>query len=285
MSEKRTSETVWEAPAKLNLSLQLRPRDRSGYHPLRSLCQTIQRVDLLTVSEGEDEQLVVSDPNLSADEDNLVWKAVRALVGRPDRPRLVMHLDKAIPAAAGLGGGSSDAAAALLAAARVYRKSMDDVRTVAPEVGADVVFFLEGGTRWMEGYGEVLTEAPPLTGFAVGVAVPDFEISTPAAYREWDRLDEPRGPVLPPRAAPPGLRDLELRNDLVPAAYALEPELGDWAVDLAARWERPVAMTGSGSAHYGFFADVEEAAAAVSEVEGVRSAFAADLRRVGVGPR
>lgn len=279
------TDAVWEAPAKLNLSLEIRPPDRSGYHPLRSLCQTIDRVDFLTVGTGEDEALAVSDGSLPDGEDNLVWLAVRALVGRPDRPRLVMRLEKSIPAAAGLGGGSSDAAAALRAAAMVYGQSDDQVRETAPKVGADVPFFLDGGTRWMEGYGEVLTEAQPLEGFSVAVAVPHLEISTPAAYRAWDELEGPSGTIFPARALPPFLRHLELRNDLTPAALRLEPELGDWAADLADRWERPVAMTGSGSAHFAFFADRDEAEAAVGVVDDVRAAFAADLRGTGVRPR
>lgn len=279
------TDSVWEAPAKLNFSLELRPRDRSGYHPLRSLCQTIDRFDLLTVTTGEDEVLTVSDGALPDGEDNLVWRAVRALVGRPDWPRLVMHLDKSVPAAAGLGGGSSDAAAALRAAALVYGRFEDQVREIAPQVGADVPFFLDGGTRWMEGYGEILTEAEPLEGFSVAVAVPHIEVSTPAAYRAWDELEGPTGTTVAARALPPSLRHLELRNDLTPAVLHLEPDLGDWAVDLAARWERPVVMTGSGSAHFAFFADRDEAEAAVGEVGDVRAGFAADLRGTGVCPR
>lgn len=281
----RVEDTVWEAPAKLNLSLELRPPDRTGYHPLRSLCQTVERVDLLRVGIGEDEELTVSDDAVPDDEDNLVWKAVRALVGRPDRPRLRLHLDKAIPASAGLGGGSSDAAAALRGTAAVYGRSEDEVWNAAPRVGADVTFFLAGGTRWMEGYGEILTEAEPLGGFCVGVAVPHIEIPTPDAYRRWDELEGPTGQLIPTRALPPPLRHIDLRNDLTPAAVSLEPELGDWAVDLAERWERAVAMTGSGSAHFAFFADIDEATDAVAQVDDARAAFAAELRCEGVRRR
>ena len=277
---------VWEAPAKLNLSLELREMDRSGYHPLRSLCQTIEHVDLLTIDTGEDERLVIVGDDIPDGEDNLVWRAVRCLVGRPDRPRLDMHLEKRIPAAAGLGGGSSDAAAALLGTAQLYGRSSEDVRGCAPEVGADVAFFLDGGSVWMEGYGEVLTAIEPLHGFCVAVAVPAIEIPTPAAYERWDRLEAPVGPEFGGRGLPPVLRQCgPLRNDLTPAAYSLEPELADWSVDLAERWGRQVAMTGSGSAHFGFFTDLDEAAAACAAVPESRAAFAARLRDTGVTPR
>lgn len=278
--------TVWEAPAKLNLSLELQAPDRSGYHPLRSLTQTIERLDTLEVGTGDDERLVVVGADIPDDEENLVWKAVRALVGRPDTPRLDMTLAKSIPHAAGLGGGSSDAAAALLAAAEVYGRSGSDVRAVAPDVGADVPFFLDGGSCWMEGYGERLTEIEPLSGFAVAVAVPDFEIPTPAAYRRWDDLDGPRGPEVTGSDLPPPLRGFgPLRNDLTPAAISLEPELADWAHELSARWGRAVAMTGSGSAHFGFFVDLDEAGAAVADSGDVAVSFGAALRGTGVVAR
>jgi 4-diphosphocytidyl-2-C-methyl-D-erythritol kinase len=277
---------VWEAPAKLNLSLELRAPDSTGYHPLRSLTQTIERLDLLTVGTGEDERLEVAGADIGADEDNLVWRAVRALVGRPDRPRLHMHLQKAIPPAAGLGGGSSDAAAVLRAAARIYRRSDAEVELAAGSVGADVPFFLVGGTRWMEGYGEVLREVELLEGFCVGVAVPPIEVSTPTAYRRWDELEGPVGPEMADSALPPALRRYgPLRNDLTPAARSLEPELGDWAAELAVEWGRPVAMTGSGSAHFAFFLDLDEAVAAATAVSSARLAFAAGLRDRGVVAR
>jgi 4-diphosphocytidyl-2-C-methyl-D-erythritol kinase len=277
---------VWEAPAKVNLSLEVRSRDRQGYHPVRSLVQTIDRVDLLAVGVGEDERLVVTGADIPDGEENLVWKAVRALVGRPDRPRLDMELEKRIPHAAGLGGGSSNAAAALRGAADVFGLNDGDVRTCAPLVGADVPFFLDGGTAWMEGHGELLTEVQPLKGFCLAVAVPRFEISSAAAYRRWDDLGEPRGRELSGRHLPPELREYgALRNDLTAAAISLEPELGDWSVDLAERWERPVAMTGSGSAFFAFFMDPDEATDAAGSVSEARAAFVAGLRDTGVAAR
>lgn len=280
------SMTVWEAPAKLNLSLQVRPPDRSGYHPVRSLCQTIDHVDLLAVGVGEDERLEVAGDDLTDGEDNLVWKAIRCLVGRPDRPRLDMRLEKHIPAAAGLGGGSSDAAAALRAAARVYALADEDVVGCAPEIGADVPYFLRGGSMWMEGYGEVLTEVEPIEGFSVLVAVPHIEILTSAAYTRWDELGSPTGPIVDGRDLPPPLRQYgPLHNDLTPAAVSLEPELADWSAELSRQLGRPVVMTGSGSAHFAFFADRDEAAEAAAEVADVRAVFASELRRAGVTAR
>lgn len=274
----------WEAPAKLNLSLQVRPPDRSGYHPVRSLVQTIEWLDLLDVEAADEDELRVEGLELAADDDNLIWKAVRSLVDAAARPRLSFVLHKTIAVAAGLGGGSSDAAAALRATAAVHRITDSVVTTVAPAIGADVPFFLVGGTAWMEGYGERIAATPSLEGFAVAVVVPPFELATPAVYRAWDRLEFPEGPAITERHLPPALRgEGSLGNDLFPAACDLAPELADWVSDLADHWGRPVLMSGSGPSLFAFFSDEEESASAAAEVaERHRAAVGVGLRDRGV---
>jgi 4-diphosphocytidyl-2-C-methyl-D-erythritol kinase len=114
-------------------------------------------------------------------------------------------------------------------------------------------------------------------GYALGIAVPDFELSTPDVYRAWDEIGEPEGPAFPDSALPPGLRTFApMRNDLQPAAEAIAPELADWRSELANRWGRPVAMSGSGPALFGFFVDEDEANDAVSaHPAGARAVHAA----------
>jgi 4-diphosphocytidyl-2-C-methyl-D-erythritol kinase len=277
--------TDWQAPAKLNLSLQVRPQDEAGLHPLRSLVQTIEWCDLISVEEGDDDQLEIEGADLPEGGDNLVWKAVAALRRRspPHLPPLWIKLVKQIPVAAGLGGGSADAAAILRAVAEMVRIDSSEVLVAAKEVGADVPYLLAGGLAWMEGHGDRITAlANPPQGFGIAVVVPPFELSTAAVYREWDRLEGPEGPSVSERHLPPGLREFgPVRNDLTPAAISLLPELADWMAEVADLWNRPVAMTGSGPAVFGFFLDEEEAAAAVTWVTGGRGAIGTSPRTKG----
>lgn len=276
-------EIVLFSPAKINFSLLVRSVDANGYHPLRSLTQALAWGDTLEFqSEDEDALEIEGADDLPTDGSNLVWKAISALGG--SRPRLHIRLRKQIPSAAGMGGGSSNAAAALRAMQEFCRLPDDEIRQVAPRIGADVPFFLTGGTAWMEGYGERITRLDPLTGFAVGVAVPSFELSTPEVFRRWDRMGEPVGDEIPGRRLPPQLRDMgPIRNDLTPAAISLRPDLGDWMRDLSERWERPVALSGSGPTVYSWFADHEEAESAVAEAPGdVRCRVAARLSPAGI---
>ena len=85
----------WEAPAKLNLDLRVGRSDSSGKHPLRSLVQIIDWVDLVTIEEGDEDVLEVEGADLPEGGENLVWRAVEALA-LAGRPPLVVRLRKHI---------------------------------------------------------------------------------------------------------------------------------------------------------------------------------------------
>ncbi len=272
---------LWSAPAKINLSLRIgRPRS-DGYHPLDSLIQTIDWRDQLRFRDADDDELRVEGADLTTDGDNLVWRAVESLQVK-DRSPVEVTLEKQIPFGAGLGGGSSDAAAVIAALGDRYRLSAEARQAAALRVGADVTFFLTGGTARMEGIGERITRLDPLVGFVVGVVVPDYRLSTPDVYRGWDRLGHPSGDVVEARRLPPALRGVEVVNDLTPAATDLEPALGDLIVDLEGRWERPVMMSGSGSALFACFADLDEATDAMSAASDAGETRACALTPQGV---
>lgn len=265
-----------EAFAKVNLSLRVRPRDASGRHPLLSLVQSIDWADTLTLQEAEAYFFGVSGLTVPADDTNLAWRALEAVRRAAPCPLpAALALDKHIPLAAGLGGGSADAAATLVLASRLFGLSDAGRDALAPGLGADVPFCLQGGTALMEGYGERLTALPPLSGFWLAVVVPPFEIATAAAYRRWDDLSGPEGPPVAGRDLPPILRpEGSLVNDLLPAALSLMPELGDWLADLRRLWGRAVLMSGSGPALFAFFPSAAEAEEAAVAVPGTRAARA-----------
>ena len=276
--------TAYESPAKLNLALLVEPPRSDGYHPLESLVQTIDWLDLLEVEEGDEDNLVIDGVADLDPEDNLITRSLKAIRARGFVPPLDIRLEKRIPHAAGLGGGSSNAAAALIAAVEVGRLPVSTAEETGPSIGADVALFFTGGTLLMTGTGEVTEPLQPLSGFAVAVAVPPFEISTSEVYQRWDVLEGPIGEVIIPRLLPPLLRDgIPIRNDLTPAAFDVEPGLADFMADLRVRWGGPVAMTGSGSGCFAFFPDLDEATDAATTVTGMsRAAVGARLRPRGV---
>jgi 4-diphosphocytidyl-2-C-methyl-D-erythritol kinase len=262
----------YEAPAKLNLSLLVSPPGNDGFHPLESLVQTVEWCDTLLVTPGEEGTDVLE----SDIEDNLIERALAELRQIARVPPLEISLDKEIPVAAGLGGGSSDAAAALIAAAEHGGISGAGLAEVAARIGSDVPLFLIGGTLIMRGRGEQIESVRPLDDFAVAIVVPEFGLSTAEIYERWDALEGPLGDAVPNEKLPPSLRDgMPLRNDLLPAALAIEPLLGDFMADLASAWGTTACLTGSGSACFGYFSTVDEACDAASAV--------VDLVQVGRG--
>lgn len=271
----------WSAPAKVNLSLRVgRPR-ADGYHPLESIVQTIDWVDDLYFGDADEDLLEIEGADLPADGENLVWKAADALK-ITDRDPLRIELTKRIPSGAGLGGGSSDAACVIAAVGERYRVPADARLAAARSVGADVTFFLTGGTARMEGIGERITPLDAPSDFSVVVVAPRYGLSTPTVYRTWDELGYPPGRVVEATRLPPSLRNTEIVNDLTAAAISLEPGLGDLISELSERWERPVMMSGSGSAVFGCFADLDEASDAAVAVADAGASRACALRRHGV---
>ena len=195
------------APAKINLTLDVGPRRPDGYHDIRSVMQTIGLSDTLTVTltpETPGVRLdVVGEESIGvpSDTSNIVHKAAvrlqKVAAARDllpgNRSGLHLTLHKRIPSQAGLGGGSSDAAAALLAVNDLLGLHLPDARLaeIGAALGADVPFFLTGGTALAEGLGELITPLPALApDWPLVIVKPSVGVSTPAAYAALDALAE-----------------------------------------------------------------------------------------------
>jgi 4-diphosphocytidyl-2-C-methyl-D-erythritol kinase len=270
------------ACAKVNLSLHVAAREADGLHRIDGIFQSISWVDHLLFDPGAAEDGLGpwgekgGGPSAVIDGwDNLAWRAVKAVRETAGvSGAMSLHLQKRIPAAAGLGGGSADAAAALATSGRIYDVDPDRLLELAARIGSDVPFCLTGGTARVGGTGAQLDSLDPVDGYAIAVVVPPVELATGAVYARWDDLGGPRGPAVSGRDLPPQLRGFEqLANDLYPAAAAVAPALEDWRAELAARWGRPALLTGSGPSLFSFFLDRWEADEAVADIPlGARAA-------------
>ncbi len=274
------------ASAKINLSLHVGPREANGLHRIDGIFQSISWVDYLAFDPDAAEDGLGPWRGSEAGSgavidgwDNLAWRAVEATrEAAGESGAMGLHLEKRIPAAAGLGGGSADAAAALAASGRVYDVAPDQLLELAARIGSDVPFCLTGGTARVGGTGAQLDSLDPVDGYSIAVVVPPVELATRAVYASWDDMGGPRGPAVTGRDLPPQLRGFEqLSNDLYPAAAAVAPALEDWRAELAARWGRPALLTGSGPSLFAFFVDQREAAEAVTDIPlGARATSAVD---------
>ena len=182
------------ARGKLNLTLDILGKRADGYHELEMVMISVSLSDALTLTLGAGEPWTVrcDRPGIPEGEGNLCWKAARIYCDAAgiDPEGLSIHIEKHIPAQAGMAGGSSDAAAVLRALNRRYgRFSEEQLRALGLQVGSDVPYCLFGGTALARGRGELLTRLPALPGELYFVlAKPEFSVSTPALFREIDEV-------------------------------------------------------------------------------------------------
>jgi 4-diphosphocytidyl-2-C-methyl-D-erythritol kinase len=253
------------APAKVNLVLIVgRPRD-DGYHPLNTVYQAISLYDDVQVSEADEWSVEVTAlgsvdcSGVPRDESNIVIRAGHLLAAHHGLDRAArIEIDKGIPVAGGLAGGSADGAAALIALDRLWdaQTSDEDLLSLAARLGSDVPFALLGGTAHGTGHGEIV-EPVPDKGTYWWVVVPSDEgLSTPAVYREYDRM-RPDVPAQWHTKDPSDLLDAArsgdadrvaagMRNDLEEPAISLRPELRERLDLVKQHRHNTVMLTGSG---------------------------------------
>ena len=174
------------APAKLNLHLEVYPKRSDGYHPIKSIFQTISLVDDLVVSlSGKSLSCVVECDAMQLPVENTLTKTYRLFCQISGVTAGVhVKLTKRIPSGAGLGGGSSDAATFLLILNKMfdYPLGLNQLEEIANLVGSDVLFFLSGGAAIVTGRGDIVEPIKPREDFCIVVVYPDVHCSTLESY-------------------------------------------------------------------------------------------------------
>jgi 4-diphosphocytidyl-2-C-methyl-D-erythritol kinase len=268
------------APAKVNLYLHVVGRRPDGYHLLDSLVAFADIGDRVTAAAAEQLSLTVGGPEGAAvaalSDDNLVLRAARLLaesagVGAGAR----LHLEKHLPAAAGIGGGSSDAAATLRLLEQLWQSRLDrdSLMAIATKLGADVPACLAATPVWVGGIGERLEAAAGLPPAGIVLANPRRPLPTAAVFaaRRGAFSREDRFPRMPQDAATLAILLADRRNDLTEAAVALVPEVAE-ALDRLGRLPGALLarMSGSGATCFALFADRGTALAAAAAVAAQR---------------
>ncbi|MGQ4485759.1 4-(cytidine 5'-diphospho)-2-C-methyl-D-erythritol kinase [Streptomyces sp. SAS_281] len=265
-------------PAKVNVQLAVGAARPDGFHDLANVFLAVGLYDEVTVAPADSLRVTCSGPDAAQvplDASNLAARAASALAARHGiAPDVHIHIDKDIPVAGGMAGGSADGAGALLACDALWGTGTprEELLALCAELGSDVPFSLVGGAALGTGRGERLTPVEVGGTFHWVFAVADGGLSTPAVYREFDRLTA--GTRVPEPVASDALLDAlrsgdpkalaaTLGNDLQAPALALRPSL---AATLAAGTEAgalAALVSGSGPTT-AFLAEDEAAAHAVA---------------------
>ena len=246
--------------AKINWSLRILGRRPDGYHEIDTVLQTISLRDTIQLMATETPEIHLScdDRTLRVDARNLVYRAAVALQG-PHAPGkgARIRLAKRIPSQAGLGGGSSDAAATLIGLSHIWNieASFAILNEIAANLGADVPFFLQGGTGRGTGIGTRVTPLADTDRKFLLIIKPNASASTAQAYQTLNApsLTTLSGDTI--LSSSPSLEsfDSDLVNDFEGSVLKREPEIDRAKAASKKAGAQDAMLAGSGSAVFGIF--------------------------------
>lgn len=177
---------ILKAHAKINLSLDIVGKREDGYHLLEMVMQTLELHDEVILTEiNKGIKLTCSENYVPEDKRNIAYKAAKLLMDEKNiKKGIHIEIKKNIPVSAGLGGGSSNAAAVLKGMNDLFSLNMsqEELMALGLKLGADVPFFLVGGTALCKGIGEEVIPLHPFKDQVVLLVKPSFGVSTKEAY-------------------------------------------------------------------------------------------------------
>lgn len=244
---------------KINLGLRIVSKRTDGYHDIETVMYPVENLcDALEILRYDCEDIEFSVSGIRIDgavEKNICLKAYRVVQREYPQVRGVyMHLHKAIPMGAGLGGGSSDAAYVIRELSDLFGLGIDQsqMERMAAEVGSDVPFFVANRPALATGRGERLEPVDRLlAGWQLVLVKPPISVGTAKAYAG----------VTPRRSERP-LTDILYRtpieqwrecvvNDFEPSVFARYPIIARIKSDLYRLGAVYASMSGSGSTVFG----------------------------------
>ena len=256
------------ANAKINLMLAITGKREDGYHFIDTVMQSVTLSDVVRVKRAKKITVLCSNKELKG-EVNIAYTAAKCFFEYTGiKKGAFIYITKKIPEAAGLGGGSADAAAVLVALDKLYETKLTtkELEALAIKIGADVPFFIRGGTVRAEGIGEILTDVSPLkTGYIV-LAKVGTKPSTANMYKILDELEyeAPNANTL--------IKAIE-NNDEDAFCNAFgnsfesvwqNNDLKNKFIELGAKG---VCLSGSGPTYFAYFDDKKKAKAAVKALK------------------
>ena len=278
--------TRLKAPAKINLLLRVTGKRPDNFHELVSLFHPVSALcDTLEVDSEAAPGISIScdTPEVPADNSNLAVRAAAAFAEkRGIAPSWHIKLEKAIPAAAGMGGGSSDAGTLLkFLNERFPGLSEEDMNRLACQTGADVPFFLNPSDMIARGVGEKLTPAGALPMPPMLAVYPAFPVSAAWAYRHLQKMTPPAQAEEELLLLIEALKQKDFRkaaslcaNDLEDALFEKFPLLSILKKELEQNGALSVHISGSGPTLWAMFESEDErnnAASSLSSTENMES--------------
>lgn len=251
--------------AKINLALDVTGKLENGYHSIESVFQTVGIYDEITVELTESgisltcevPEYFSKDEPIPCDERNIAYKSAEYFFKQNNLTSgCRIHIKKGIPSQAGMGGGSSDAGAVLYCLSKLTGKSVHHTE----KLGADVPFFLIGGTAYVSGIGEKIVPIANYSEKIFVIAKGKKGVSTAEAYKKIDSLVNAIHPQINKLVESIQNKSQDAYKyfgNLFEDAVRLD-EVSDIKSIMLENNALSALMTGSGSAVFGFFGDISE---------------------------
>ena len=269
--------------AKVNMGLKILNKRTDGYHNISTIFQEIDLHDELTISKNIGGCQFSSNVNwLHNDQNNLCVIAYNHMKDLYDIKGIDIMLKKNISRGSGLGSGSSNAAAVLKSISKIYdlNVSDQDLIEIGSKIGADVPFFIKGGTQIGEGIGEKLIGLKSVIEGWYLIITPDFTIDTKWAYSQSKNiLDNDTLPTKFSDLLSEKVVDLDtikfFENDFESVVFPTYPEIGAIKKELFALGAKFASLSGSGSTVFGIFDDNAKIKKAFSHFSPMHKAYIA----------
>jgi len=245
--------------AKINLGLNIIRKRPDGYHELETCFYPISWKDVLEAVPASKLSFHSTGIAIPDNGNNIVEKAYQLLAKDFQLNPLKIHLHKAIPIGAGLGGGSSDAAFALKLFNNLFALGLKEKQLMqyAVRLGADCAFFIKNKPMLAGGIGEKLKELDlSLNGKSILLIYPNIHISTQEAYAQIVPK-KPKNSIQKTLSENPisEWSDL-LVNDFEKPLFKSYPILKNIKRTLYDHGALYAAMSGSGSTIFGIFEEL-----------------------------
>ena len=246
---------------KINIGLRVVGKRTDGFHDIETVFAPVELKDALEIAEQAtgNNELSFNQTGLKipgTDNDNLCLKAYHLLKNDfPQLPALRIHLHKAVPMGAGLGGGSADASFMLKLLNKKFNLALADEQLVsyALKLGSDCPFFIINKPCYATGRGEMLEEISlDLSGYKIILINPDIHINTAWAFSKVN-IEANRLPLKELIALPPASWQQHIFNDFEKPVFDEHPEIAEIKTTLIEQGAVYASMSGSGSTVFGIF--------------------------------
>ena len=261
------------APAKLNLSLEITGVDEKGYHLLDMMMQTVSVFEHITLTPQDDISMSSNARYIPTDSKNVAVKAAEKFFEYTGvKGGVHIHIKKTVPIKAGMAGGSADAAGVIVGLDYMYgtKLTLEQMCEIGLKCGSDIPFMIHGGTKRIQGTGDIILPAPQMPDCYFVICMPTSGVSTPQAYANFDAMG------VKANVDNEKLINAIKANDLAGIAKYMANDL-----ELAAgsEYTQPIKealirlgavgsmMTGSGAAVYGIFDSEEKAQQAAAALK------------------